>query len=149
MPVDAARSRDAEAAYCEARARYYIGEARTRLIYGYELEGWLQAERSAACEELQTRLAAIRALMRHVQGGLELVVSKLEAAAAEQAPLAMHAADVPELVERAQAVFALWRGLASQEMYGELLREGMDRCDFDVLEEAMGGLNEALRAFDT
>jgi hypothetical protein len=138
----------AEEVYCEARARHYVGAERIRPICDRELELWIKAERAVAREELQARLAAIRALLRHLQGSLEQVIGKLEKVAAERPQLALHAADVPELVSKAQLVLALWREYASQEMYGEMLRDGMDRCDFDVLEEAMTSLRGSLRPFE-
>lgn len=138
----------AEDVYCETRARRYVGDERTRVVCDREVEGWLKAERSAAREELETRLTAIRALMLHVQDNLELAIARLEKAVAERPTPALHAADVPELVAKATVVHSLWRGYASQEMYGEMLMDGMDRCDFDVFEEAMGGMNDALRPFE-
>jgi len=137
----------AEDVYCEARAKRYIGAERVREVCDTELALWFKAERMAAREELQTRLAAIRALLGHLQDGVEGIVAKLERVAAERPTLALNVADMPEVLRTANVVFQLWRDYASQEMYGELLREGMDRCDFDVLEEAMCGLNDALKPF--
>ena len=48
----------------------------------------------------------------------------------------------------ASVVHELWRAYASQEMYGEALREGLDSCDFDILEQAMEALLAALRPFE-
>lgn len=138
---------DLEAAYCEARARGYIGDQRVRTVCDRELERWLHAERAAAREDLQTRLAAIRALLMHVQASMEAVVVKLEHAVAERPLPAYNTADVPQLVGKAAVVFGLWRDYASQEMYGEFLREGMDGMDFDQLEEAMSEMNAALAPF--
>lgn len=144
-PVDAAA---AEEIYCEARARHYVGAERVRPICDRELELWLRAERAVAREELQARLAAIRALLLHLQGSLEQVVGKLEKAASERPQLALNAADVPALVSKASVVLELWRAYASQDMYGEMLRDGMDECDWDVFEEAIDGLREALQPFE-
>lgn len=143
--VDAALAEDS---YCEARARHYVGAERVRPICDRELEAWLKAERAAACETLQVRMAGIRALLLHLQGNLEKVVGKLEQAAAERPQLSFSSADVPELVRTADVVFQLWRAIASQEMYGEMLRDGMDGCDFDLLEQAMSGMREALKPFE-
>lgn len=133
-----------EDVYCEARAQRYIGDKRVREVCDTELELWLKAERAAAREELQTRMACIRALMLHVQRDLEGIIGKLEKVA-ERPTLALNAADVPELVAKATAVHAIWRDYASQEMYGELLHEGMDAMDLDLLESAIGELGDALK----
>lgn len=137
----------AEDAYCEARAVRYIGDERVRKVCDRELEAWLKAERAQAREELQTRLACIRALMLHLQTNLESAVGKLEQAVADRAAPSYNAADVPELVAKARTVFELWRAYASQEMYGELLRDGMDRMDFDLLYDTMLEMRGALGPF--
>jgi|SRR3954464_15834248 hypothetical protein len=137
----------AEDVYCEARARRYIGAKRVREVCDTELELWLRAERAAAREELQTRLACVRALLLHLQGDLESLVSKLEKIT-DRPTLAINAADVPELVAKATTVHALWRDYASQEMYGEFLHDGLDPMDLDLLESAMGELADALKPFE-
>ena len=139
---------DLEVAYCEARARRYIGDERVRTVCDRELEAWLQAERAAAREDLQTKLAAIRALLLHLQASLHTTVTKLEAATERPTPTAFNAADVPELVAKATVAFGLWRAYVSQEMYGEFLREGIDPMDFEQIDDAMDELNDAIKPFE-
>jgi hypothetical protein len=145
-PIDFAFAEDA---YCEARARRYVGESRARTVCDYELEIWIKAERAAAREDLQTRMACIRALLAHLAASAEAVTSRLEEALATKAePPSFTAADVPQLVAKARTAFGFWVGYVSQEMYGEFLREGMDAMDFDAIDTAMRDLNEALTPFD-
>lgn len=74
--MNAAEAEAAEAAYCAARARRYI-PVRTRHVADVELAEWLRLERAAAREEVETRVAVVRALLLHLQRNLEAVVAKL------------------------------------------------------------------------
>lgn len=49
-----------------------------------------------------------------------------------------------KLHKAAEKVFTLWRHFSSQEMYGEMLSEGMGKDDYVELEEAFTVLNKIL-----
>lgn len=71
-----------EDAYCEARARYYLGDDRVRDICDTELEAWIKAER-----------AEVRALLDQVLDTRSSLTS----------------VDVLQLVLRATTVYEIWR----------------------------------------
>lgn len=70
--------------------------------------------------------------------------------AAKARPEPVPGAAARALVAKAESVLRLWDDYSSQEMFGEALREGMGRHDFDQLNEAFNGLRDvagdALRA---
>lgn len=82
----------------------------------------------------------------------ELVVELREALKAERdATTVMWGCDVKALKDAGEELSKCWSDFASQEMYGEMLREGMsnesDACgpsDFDRWEEAHDKLRAAL-----
>lgn len=126
----------AEDAYCEARARCYVGARRVREVCDNEVELWLKRERAAVRAELETQFASLfdcgRALADATDRA-EQAVRTLEAFAGGELG---HAGDVATLVGKASAVVQVWRNCASHELHGECL-----------LYEAMLELDDAVKAF--
>lgn len=89
-----------------------------------------------------------RKRLKHAQAAIdnaEAEVRRLrdELKAERDATAVMWGCDVSALKKSSDAVLKAWGDYTSQEMYGEMLRDGMDAVDFDNWEEAHDSLRAA------
>jgi len=107
---------------------------------------------SKALQESQERLAIeLRECQRHRDiareaseaAELRIVELRAELAQERESTAVMWGCDVSALKKATDVVLKAWSDFTSQEMYGEMLRDGMDAVDFDNWEEAHDELRKA------
>lgn len=108
MDMTTADLATAEDAYCEARARCYVGAGRVRAVCDNEVELWLKHERAAVRAELETQFASLFECGRALAIATERAEAAVRALEHFAGGSTGHAVDELTLVAKASAVVELW-----------------------------------------